>query len=312
MKKISYVLVSRNDSYCGDSVGRLQTTLNHTGEILAKHGKLSESEVILTDWASPEKNGPLKGVLKLTPSIKKILKIVEVPPAIAAKHQKDSPFSEVHAMNVGFRKSSGKFFGRIDQDTLIGERFVEWFYNEFHEKDYGFVWPKVAFSGRRNLSDKQSVEPHKYIYNEELSRTIEICHPNNFYSRVSPGRQHMFLFYGGAVGILLAERGLYEKEKGFNEDFVYMNNMDTEFLNRLKKHSSFYNLGLKCDGDFYHLNHTRKDGAIQDTTQPHLDGDGERKTNSNLIRHNPIPNNNPEDWGLQSEALETFRFTDDI
>ena len=166
----------------------------------------------------------------------------------------------------------------------------------------------VAFSGRRNLSEDQSQDPYKYIYNDALSRTIEICHPNNFYSRVIPGGKHMFLFYGEAVGILLAERELYEKEKGFNEDFIYMNNMDTEFLNRLKQYTSFYNLGLKCDGDFYHLNHTRKDGAVQDTTQPHLDGDGNRKTNPNLIRRGQIINNNPDDWGLNSEELEVFSY----
>ena len=303
MKKLSYILVSRNDNYCGDSVGRLQTTLNHTGEILSKHGKLEESEVILTDWASPEKNGSLYSRLELDSDIKQILKIVEVSPAIAAKHQKDSPFSEVHAMNVGFRKSSGKFFGRIDQDTLIGERFVNWFYNEFHVKDYGFQWPLVAFSGRRNLSDEESVDYKKYIYDETLSKTVEICHPHNFYSRVIPGTQNMFLFYGGAVGILLVERNLYEEAKGFNEDFIYMNNMDTEFLNRLRDAGSFYNLGLKCDGDFYHLNHTRADGAAQDTSQPHLDGDGERQTNPVLIRRQKIVNQNPVNWGLNDEDL---------
>ena len=49
--RISYVLVSRNDSYCGDSVGRLQTVINHTGEILEKHNALEESEIMVVDWA---------------------------------------------------------------------------------------------------------------------------------------------------------------------------------------------------------------------------------------------------------------------
>ena len=306
MIKLSYILVSRNDNYCGDSVGRLQTTLNHTGEILEKNKQLDSSEVILVDWASPKQNGPLKKVLELNSSIKKILKIVEVPPPIANKHQKDSPFSEVHAMNVGFRHSSGKFFGRIDQDTLIGNRFIDWFYKDFHVKDFGFEWPLVAFSGRRNLSDAQSVHYKNYVYDDTLSRTVEICHPNNFYSRLLPDAKHMFLFYGAAVGILLVERELYEKAKGFNEDFIYMNNMDTEFLNRLRTGNSFYNLGLKCDADFYHLNHSRRDGAMQDTSQPHLDGDGSRKTNPVLIRHQQISNNNPPDWGLNSEDLTVF------
>jgi hypothetical protein len=82
-----------------------------------------------------------------------------------------------------------------------------------------------------------------------------------------------------------------------------MNNMDTEFLNRLRDAGSFYNLGLKCDGDFYHLNHTRADGAAQDTSQPHLDGDGERQTNPVLIRRQKIVNENPSNWGLNDEDL---------
>ena len=310
MIKLSYVIVSRNDSYCGDSVGRLQTTLNHTGEILEKHGKLEESEVVLTDWASPESNGPLRHCLKLNSSISQILKIVEVPPSIASRYQRNSPFSEVHAMNVGFRKMSGQYFGRIDQDTLIGERFIKWFYNEYQVADYGFSWPRVLFSGRRNLNEIQSENYKTYLYDDKSSRSIEICHPNNFYSRVHPRNpKNRLLFYGGAVGILIVDRKLYEKTKGFNEEFIYMNNMDTELLNRLRQEGPFYDLGLKCDGDFYHLHHTRADGASGTHQQPHDDCEaGCRPTNPDLIRRESIPNSNPLDWGLNSEELSVFTF----
>lgn len=308
MKKISYIIVGRNDSYCGDSVGRLQTVLNHTGDILNKHGFLEESEVILTDWASPAENGPLRLVLDLNKNIKSILKIVEVPVDIANKHQKDSPFSEVHAMNTGFRKSSGSFFARIDQDTLIGERFIRWFYKEFNIKKHQFEWPKVAFSGRRNLNDEQSENYQQWVFDEKKSRSVEICHPNNFYSKVTADSRTTFLFYGGAVGIILVERDLYIKEKGFNEEFIYMNNMDTEFLNRLRSRNSFFNLGLKVDADFYHLNHTRKDGAFHDVSQPHADTSGTRRTNPLLIRSQHIENVNPEDWGLESEDLKVYTY----
>ncbi len=269
--------------------------------------------MVLVDWASPPERGPLKNVLNLNPEIRKILKIVEVSPDIAARHQKDSPFSEVHAMNTGFRHMSGTFFGRIDQDTLIGDRFVTWFYRQFHVEDYGFPWPLVAFSGRRNLSDEQSASYRDYVFNEEKSKEAQICHPDNFYSRVwpqhAPGekrRPRMFLFYGGAVGILLVERNLYEKAQGFNEDFIYMNNMDIEFLNRLRQVSPFYNLGLKCDADFYHLNHTRSDGAEYDLFQPHADTTGARQTNPMIIRKKVLHNDNPPNWGLLDEDVQVY------
>lgn len=305
--KMSYIVVSRNDSYCGDSVGRLQHTLNHTGSILSKKNKLEESEVILTDWASPVENGPLVKRLDLNDEIKSIIKIVEVPPDIANKHQKDSPFSEVHAMNVGFRKSCGKFFGRIDQDTLIGPRFIDWFYDEYHEIDLGFDWPLVAFSGRRNLSAEQSLDPDILIFDDNRYREVEICHPNNHFSRVVPNGKHMMLFYGGAVGIMIVERNLYDQHKGFNEDFVYMNNMDTEFMNRLRHKNPFYNLGLRCDADFYHINHDRSEGAAGDI-QLHAESAGSRPTNPGLIRSEDVVNKNPDDWGLDSENLEIHTF----
>lgn len=308
MKKISYIVASRNDSYCGDSVGRLQTTLNHTGDILAKHNVLDKSEIILSDWASPEANGGLINVLRLNKNTKSIIKIVETPHDIAQRHQGDSPFSEVHAMNVGLRKSEGRFFARIDQDTLIGERFINWFYNEFHEKDYGFDWPLVAFSGRRNLSSSQSENPQEWIYNDSKSREVEICHPNNLYSKLVANGKNIFLFYGGAVGIMIVERDLYIREKGFNEEFVYMNNMDTEFMNRLRNFTKFYNLGLKVDSDFYHLNHSREEAAANDVTQPHASETGKRKTNSNLIRNQQFANNNPDNWGLEGEDLLIHTF----
>jgi hypothetical protein len=306
MPKISYILVSRNDAYCGDSVARLQTALNHTGEILSKNNVLQDSEVILTDWGSPPENGPLRNALTLTDPIKKILKIVEVPQDIALKYQKDSPFSEVHAINVGFRRSSGEFFGRIDQDTLIGERYINWFHEDFHKKSLGFPWPLVAFSGRRNLNKDQSEDYHKYVFDGSSYKDVKISHPNNFYSRVSPQSKDMFLFYGGAVGILIVSRALYEAAKGFNEDFIYMNNMDAEFLNRLRTSTPFYNLGLRCDGDFYHLHHSQADSGAQDSPSSHSAGEGARKTNPVLIRREIIKNNNPDDWGLDSEELGVF------
>ena len=297
MKKISYVLVSRNDNYCGDSVGRLRTTLNHTGNILALKGRLEESEVVLVDWNSSKE--PLKEVLSLNDNIKKILKIVTVPPHIAHKHQKDSPFSEVHAMNCGFRRMSGEYFARIDQDTLIGERFIDFFYNEFNVVDRGFKWPSVLFSGRRNLSPDQSLTPQDYIYGD-ISYSIEICHANNYYSRVTPPGA-AFAFYGGAVGILIVHKDLFIKERGFNEDMIYMNNMDTELFNRLSLGNSIYNLGLKIESDFYHLFHERNDGAEGDATQPFVSELGNRKTNSVDFRNNRFGNPNLENWGLKVE-----------
>ena len=304
MKKISYILVSRNDSYCGDSVGRLVNTLNHLGSLLAKNKVLEESEVVLVDWASPE--APLLITLQdiLNDEISGILKLVTVSPKVAKKYQKDSPFSEVHAMNCGFRRMSGKYFARIDQDTLVGQRFINWFYKDFEVNDHGFDWPKVAFCSRRNLTLAQS-KPHNFkglILDPVLSKTIEICHEQNHYGRLTDGEIFQPI-YGGAVGILLVERGVYEKHKGFNENMIYMNNMDVEFFNRLVAEEPLYNLNLKINADFYHQHHSRADGAKNDSTQPHSQHEGSRQTNPLAFRNKAKNNVNRENWGLKDAKL---------
>lgn len=301
MIKASYILVTRNDNYCGDSVGRLCNTLNFLGETLSKTNNLGDSELVLVDWASPDK--PLKDILpkKINNHIKSILKIVTVPPLTAQKYQKDSPFSEVHAMNCAFRNTSGKYFMRIDQDTLVGYRFINWFYNIFGVKDFGFKWPRAAFSGRRNLSSQESLDFRRIIRDEKLSKEIDILHPINYNNTIFP-KPMIIPFYGSAVGIMIVERGLFMEEKGFNEELIYMNQMDVEFLNRIAHKEPIYNLSRKIENDFYHQNHDRSEAAASDL-QIHASGSGDRITNSLLYRSNIFKNPNTSDWGLNNEDL---------
>jgi hypothetical protein len=296
MIKGSFVLVARNDYYCGNSVSRLTNTLNFLGEALSETKNLDQSECVLVDWASPDK--PLKEVLVLNDEIKKILKIITVDKKIALKYQKNSPFSEVHAMNCGFRHISGKHFMRIDQDTLVGYRFIDWFFNEYEVKNYGFEWPKVCFSGRRNLNLKQSFGYKSIIKDEKLSKEIDILHPLCYQNRIYPiPRIHSF--YGCAVGIMMVEKNLYEQEKGFNEELIYMNQMDVEFLNRLcEQGNSIYNLSQKTEADFYHQHHPKVKGSYAP----------DRKSNSQAYRNNIFENNNPKNWGLKEENLEIFKY----
>jgi hypothetical protein len=307
--RISYILVSRNDNYNGDSVGRCLNTVNHTCEIIRKNNVEVESEVVLIDWCS-RKNSLVEDVSdRFSSATKGLLKVVTVPPDIADKHQGDSPFSEVHAMNVGFRNMSGDHFARIDQDTLVGQRFMDWFYKDFEIKDFGFKWPRVSFSSRRNLNESQS-DPscfRDYIYDQKLSKSVAICHEHNHYSRLLASGQ-IFPFYGGAVGVMMVQKDLYLEHKGFNEKLVYMNSMDTEMMNRIAAKEDVYNLGLRIDADFYHQFHGRDEGASNDATQPHAKEEGVRKTNPLDVRKYLFPNDNPENWGLKDETLTITSF----
>lgn len=299
-KKGSFVLVSRDDSYCGDSVGRLNNTINFLGESLFLKNKLNTSECIIVEWGTTS----LREKINPNDKIKKILKIVEVPEGIAKKYQKDSPFSEVHAMNVGFKKSSAEFFIRIDQDTLVGDRFIEWFFNVYKETNE-INWPNIAFSGRRDLSIEESLRFKQIVRDPVENKKIPITHENHYYNKYTCVKNR-FKFYGAAVGAIVIHREVFEKNRGFNEKMIYMNNMDIEFINRICQVEPIYNLGLDIENDFYHQYHSRDDAAqIINSEGQTL---GSRKTNDLVFRNKISKHINGLNWGLSSENLKIFRY----
>src|SRR5207344_1244533 len=82
-------------------------------------------EVLVTDWGS---DVPLREAVGLTPAAAGVVSFVTVPPTLAVALQGDSPFPEVLALNAAARRARGRYIGRIDQDTLVGERFLRWFF----------------------------------------------------------------------------------------------------------------------------------------------------------------------------------------
>ena len=155
MTKFSFIAVSRNDNYGGDSKNRLENTINLLGRLIIESGKKEIFEIIIVDWGSFLPN--LHKVLNIDEKIKKIIKFIIVPFEMANHYSSDSSFSEVHAMNCAFRRMSGDFFIRIDQDTIVGERFIN-----FLIKSKKI--PSVSFSGRRDFKEdkKGNVD---YYYN---------------------------------------------------------------------------------------------------------------------------------------------------
>ena len=98
---------------------------------------------------------------------------------------------------------------------------------------------------------------------------------------------------------MLVERNIYEEEKGFNEELVYMNQMDVEFFNRLLLKTSIYNIGQKTNCDFYHQYH-QYPGENSSFVK--------RAKNSLAFRRVIFENNNKENWGLKDEILEIFKY----
>ena len=66
----------------------------------------------------------MQEVLHLSPAAARIVSFLAIPPALARELQQDSPFPEVLAVNAAARRANGQYIGRIDQDTLVGKRFL--------------------------------------------------------------------------------------------------------------------------------------------------------------------------------------------
>ena len=131
---------------------------------------------------------------RLVPETKGLLKIVTVPPDIADKHQGDSPFSEVHAMNVDSARWKASIL-RVLTRQLIGQRFMDWFYHEFEVKIMVGNGPGLLCS-RRNLDESQSHHSvfRDFIYDQALSYGVEICHEHNHFSCLMPNKE-IFLWW---------------------------------------------------------------------------------------------------------------------
>lgn len=286
MKKFSFVAVSRNDNYGGDAKIRLENTVNLLGKLIIESKKSEMFEIIIVDWGSFLPN--LHKVLKIKKEIKHLIKFVIVPFGMVNYYNRDSCFSEVHAMNCGFRRMSGDFFIRIDQDTIVGKRFIDFL---IESKKL----PSVSFSGRRDFNKEQKggAEYYENIIKSEASLKIKIEHNKNAYNNIK--KDKFFCFYGGAVGCLMVEKKAFERVKGFNEELVFLNQMDVDLFNRLSIHYNVYNLGLKVNFDFYHQYHDRSDNLS-------------RPLNSVVYRREVLPNNNNSEWGLNNEELEIFQF----
>src|SRR6185503_10669251 len=124
--KLSLILCSRNDEYMGNSRWRLETALNSLGHRLRALGYARDVEVLVADWGS---DVPLSDVLTLEPAAAEVVTFITVPPDVARAREGDSPFPEVLALNAAARRARGEYIGRIDQDTIVGARFLRWFFD---------------------------------------------------------------------------------------------------------------------------------------------------------------------------------------
>jgi hypothetical protein len=280
---LSLILCSRNDEYMGNSRWRLETTLNYVSEQIEALGRAKDVEVLVTDWGSEV---PLRDELRLNPATAGIVYFIHVPPEIAQSLQKDSPFPEVLALNAAARRARGRFIGRIDQDTLVGRRFLEAFF-ELYEEKRPIEIPldsALLFSNVRMIPYRFAVRcPPLAAVGQFIER---------FGSNLKVELTSRKPFYWHSVGIWLLPRALWYECGGYDEEMLYMNSMEINMIERLLQKYKLINLGPITGCDFYHLEHYHPWVSRRSSVY--------RKNNS-LGRTLFHPNN--EEWGLAQYAL---------
>lgn len=116
-KLLSIVIVGRNDDYLGNYRYRLETCLDFLARNLRTLGRLNDVEVLFLDWNSPDK--PISDVLQVSADAASILRIVVVPPEVAAARNLTVSFFTTCAVNAGVRRSKGEFIMLADSDSMM-------------------------------------------------------------------------------------------------------------------------------------------------------------------------------------------------
>lgn len=288
---LSLILCSRNDEYMGSSRWRLQTALDHVAEQVEALGRRAAVEVLVADWGSEI---PLREVLRLGPAAARIVSFLVIPPALARELQQDSPFPEVIALNAAARRARGEYIGRIDQDTLVGKRFLATFF-ELRDGRRRLDTPLAStllFSGRRDIPYRLAVRcPPSWVVERFIEQRGDRL--------PAEGSDTSSAFYLKAVGIWLAHRRLWQECGGYDERMIYMNGMEANMMHRLMTKYPMVDLGRLAGHDFYHLEHYHPWAPRK--TSAH------RKVNPHRPFWEPDRMNpNGEGWGLAAHPLEEF------
>ena len=300
---LSLILCSRNDNYMGNPRYRLEIALNYLAENVQALGREGDVEVIVADWGSEV---PLHSVVQLSPAAVKIVSFIVIPPKIARAQQKDSPFSEVHALNAAARRVNGQFIGRIDQDTLVGKRFLETFFDLYEGKQL----PDIPLDSALLFANRRSI-PYRFADQcpafGHVDRCIRWFAP---YMKVWNYNPHTKIFWTSYVGILLVHRDGWHEIGGYNEQFIYYDWMEVDLILRLRQKYPVVDLGKLVDYDFYHLDHYQLHASWSAVLHPRATS---AKSNSYILNLDTPPeilHPNGENWGLHQYALEVVNGID--
>lgn len=238
---LSICLIGRNDDYGKDFKRRLRQSMDFLAYSAEKAGVLDKIEVLLTDWNS---DTPLAEAVTFSPAAAKIIKFIEVPPAVAKKHNyANTPFHTTKGVNVGLRRASGRYVGMMPGDILISEFTLERLIKLLTGKLTVSFDPAASLLGvPRKFIPHYGEEQRFFKDNSDIERLLVL---NDFYLRDDIWPKGLM----GGYGFLIMSRELCFRTKGFDENLGGWGGSDVEFALRLSCSNPLVNLsgvGIIC------------------------------------------------------------------
>lgn len=242
----SFLFASRNDEYEGNAIERLTATLYALIQLIAMRPSLvREVEIVLVDWNSevPLRTNPAFDRLAHG---RKLVRIVEVSPAVARRYEDRVELSEVHALNLAAACARGKMLLRLDQDTLTGKQAVDML---IHVRDHErWRLHQVWWVGRKETPpedyDDVIANPNMYVHYN--------CNRLPYFGDTPENNRNGL----GAVGVLGIPRELWMSSGGYDQSMSLRGHMEIELVNRLARERYVWNLHDDWGTDFYHIWHT--------------------------------------------------------
>lgn len=235
----SFLLCSRDDNYLGNSTRRLATVLRLLIEDMGSAGLAATSEILLVDWNSPvpiSDNPVIRHTLYhlyrdpvLGPT-RPALQIIRVPPVVAEKYAA-TPVSEVHALNAGARRASGRLVLRLDQDTMVDRVWLSWLqqHGAAHLDKWWWGDRRGLGHGIYEVLDANLIMDHPRLYMQlfaPIKVWDQLCAP------ITDGSSFCPIGYG-SVGVFGVPAAVWQQTLGYNELYTGWGHMEVEFKDRI-------------------------------------------------------------------------------
>ena len=268
----------------GNFLWRLSTCVNRHARNAFESGVAAQVEIILTDWGSEDS---LSDALSLSESARRLLTVVRAPAALAAKYNRDAPYSFVHAVNAAARRASGEFILFCDSDGYLQLEGFQRVLAALRENRFGGLsLDSTCLIGSRRHVPKEFHSQSPSL--DALDRYIALAGATFAHDQLN------LVAFGGNAAAYLWRSRVWDECRGFDETLIQWGWFDIDLILRLGARYQIEDLE-RLGVPMYHLEHYA--------------GAESRRRRTEMPRVSNVTNTptrfapNPPDWGLAAEPL---------